>query len=109
MLTDQEFQLRSSQTLQQLYDDLSDAADDYDFDVDFGSGALRLEFETPPGKMVVSPNSPVKQIWVSAHVKSYKFDWSDDEKTFVLPDSGQTLRELMSEAISKQLGKEIDL
>ena len=43
--------------------------------VKLNAGALAIEFETPPAKFVVSPNSPVSQIWVSAQSKSFKLDW----------------------------------
>jgi len=85
------------------------ASDHSDFEADFNSGALAVEFEDPPAKFIVSPNSPVRQIWVSAHSKSFKLDWDTSRETFVLPDSGQTLAELMQSAISQQLGEEIAL
>jgi CyaY protein len=77
--------------------------------VDFNSGALAIEFEDPPGKFVISPNSPVSQIWVSAHSKSYKLDWDSVENEFVLLGSGQTLTELIQDAITTQLGEEVSL
>ena len=70
---------------------------------------LAIEFETPPGKFVVSPNAPVRQIWVSAHSKSYKLDWDSVENAFVLAATGQSLTELIQEAIAKQLGEEVSL
>ena len=50
----------------------------------------------------------MKQVWVSAHAKSFKLDWSAEAQAFVLP-GGQTLRELMSECVSKQIGEEVNL
>lgn len=106
-MTEQEFQSRSDAALKDLYDRLVHAAEDHDFEADFNSGALAIEFEDPPGKFVVSPNSPVRQIWVSAHSKSFKFDWDDARGTFVL--GGQTLAEMMADAIAKQIGEAITL
>ena len=68
------FGSRSDQALSELYDALVDAGDEHDFEADL-AGALTVEFNEPPAKFVVSPNSPVKQIWVSAQMKSYKLDW----------------------------------
>jgi frataxin-like iron-binding protein CyaY len=51
----------------------------------------------------------VKQVWVSANMKSYKLDWDSARGEFVLPDSGQSLSELMQEAVSRQLGEEVSL
>lgn len=100
MISDQEFQRLSDDALSSLYDKLAQASDDHDFDVDMNNGALTVEFEDPRERFVVSPNSPVKQIWVSAHVQSFKFDWNG--QAFVLP-SGQTLDQLMAEAIAKRI------
>lgn len=107
-MDDQEFKRRADESLQSLYKRLLAASDDAEFEADFNSGALAIEFEQPPGKFVVSPNSPVHQIWVSAHSKSYKLDWDDVAGTFVLPD-GLTLTELIQDAITKQLGEEVTL
>lgn len=108
-MDDQEFKRLADESLHALYKRLAAASDDAEFEVDFNSGALAIEFERPPGKFVISPNSPVRQIWVSAHSKSYKLDWDAVENAFVLPASGQTLTELIQEAITKQLGEEVSL
>jgi CyaY protein len=107
-MDDLEFQRRVDQQLQELHRALIDAADEHEFEADFNAGALTIEFDDPPAKFVVSPNAPVKQVWVSAHVKSFKLDWSEAEHAFVLP-SGQTLKELIAECISKQVGADISL
>jgi iron donor protein CyaY len=108
-MDDQEFKTRADRALDDLYRRLSASADEHDFEVDFNAGALAVEFESPPAKFVVSPNSPVRQIWVSAHSKSFKLDWDPARDTFVLPASAQTLAELMGEAVGKQLGQEVSL
>ena len=108
-MDDQEFKKRADEALTGLYRRLSAAAEEFDFEADFNSGALGIEFETPPAKFVISPNSPVQQIWVSAHSKSFKLDWSDAQNDFVLPATGQTLTILIQDAIAKQLGEEVSL
>jgi iron donor protein CyaY len=109
LMDDQEFKNRAEQSLQTLYRRLTAASDGADFEADFNSGALAVEFEDPPGKFVISPNAPVHQIWVSAHSKSYKLDWDSVRNDFVLQPSGQTLTELIQDAITKQLGAEVSL
>jgi iron donor protein CyaY len=108
-MDDQEFKNRADQSLEALYRRLTAASDGADFEADFNSGALAIEFEEPPGKFVISPNAPVHQIWVSAHSKSYKLDWDSVANDFVLQPSGQTLTELIQDAICKQLGEEVSL
>ncbi len=108
-MDEQEFKRRADQSLDELYRKLSDAADEHDFEADFNAGALAIEFDEPPGKFVVSPNSPVRQIWVSAHSRSFKLDWDDPRGAFVYPETGETLSELIASAITKQLGEEVVL
>jgi CyaY protein len=109
MLDDQSFPLKSDEAIEALYRSLVAAADEYDLETDMNNGALTVEFEDPPAKFVVSPNSPVRQIWVSAQSKSFKFEWNADRGTFVLPDSGEDLKAMMSRAVSEQLGEDVVL
>ncbi|MGA8028540.1 MAG: iron donor protein CyaY [Bryobacteraceae bacterium] len=108
-MEEQEFTTRADAALDALYRKLSAAADRYGFEPDFNSGALSIEFEEPKARFVVSPNTPVRQIWVSAHSKSFKLDWNPDRKTFVLPETSKTLDELIGSAIGQQLGEEVRL
>lgn len=108
-MDDQEFTRLADETLSKLYRKLTAASDQYEFEPDFNAGALAIEFDDPPGKFVISPNSPVRQIWVSAHSRSYKLDWDAARGAFVLPDAGETLDELIADAIGKQLGGEVSL
>jgi CyaY protein len=102
-MEDQEFQQKADEAIQALYSKLGEASDDYEYDVDLNSGALSIEFETPKDRFVVSPNSPVRQIWVSAHVQSFKLDWDAARAAFVLPLTGQSLEELIASAIQKHI------
>lgn len=108
-MDDQEFRTRADEALDDLHRRLSAISGDYDFDADFNAGTLAIEFEEPPAKFVVSPNSPVRQIWVSAHMKSFKLDWDPARGTFVLAGSGQTLAQVIGDAISQQLGERVSL
>jgi CyaY protein len=108
MLDEQQFKLKADAALERLYKALAEASDEHDFECDF-DGAVKLEFDSPPAKFVVSPNSPVRQIWVSAHSKSYKLDWNPESEQFVLPETGQTLTELLADAVSRQIGEAVDL
>jgi CyaY protein len=108
MLDEQEFRLHSDATLERLYRALAKASDEHGFEADYG-GAITIEFDDPPAKFVVSPNGPVRQIWVSAHAKSFKLDWDPVRESFVLPETGQTLHELIAEALERQLGEPVSL
>ena len=108
MLDDQQFRLKADEALEGVYTALGNASDEYGFECDY-DGAVKVEFEDPPAKFVVSPNAPVKQIWVSAHSKSYKLDWNPERNVFVLGDTGQSLNEVLADAVSKQVGQKITL
>jgi CyaY protein len=108
-MDDQQFQTCSGEALHDLYKRLNAASERYEFDADFNSGALAIEFDEPPGKFVVSPNAPVKQIWVSAHSKSFKLDWDQAREQFVLGSSGETLAELIGTAIGRQINQVVKL
>jgi iron donor protein CyaY len=108
MLDEKEFRAKSDETLNSLQRALERASDNYDFEVDHNAGALSIEFEDPPAKFVVSPNSPVRQIWVSARVQSFKLDWDDAAGAFVLAD-GRSLHRLIADVVSEQLGEPVSL
>ena len=108
-MDDQQFALKSTAALDSLYRKLTAAGEKFEFDADLNGGALQIEFEDPPGRFVVSPNSPVKQIWLSALVRSFKLDWDEARGAFVLPASGQSLDELLADVISQQLGTTVVL
>ncbi|MCS7023893.1 MAG: iron donor protein CyaY [Bryobacteraceae bacterium] len=109
MIDEQEFRLRCDEAMAELYQALSKAAEERGFDVDYNNGALTVEFDEPKTKFVVSPNAPVRQIWVSALVKSFRFDWDPKRQAFLLVGSGATLKELMGEVISQHLGETVRL
>ena len=108
-MDEQEFKTRSNEALDSLYRKLSAASERYEFEPDFNAGALSVEFDEPKARFVGSPNSPVRQIWVSAHSKSFKLDWNGQRNAFVLPDTGQTLDELLASAVSQQIGEDVAL
>ena len=109
MSDEQEFQRHAEDTIATLYRLLLSASDDYEFDVSLAGGAVTVEFERPAVKFVVSPNGPARQIWFSARAKSYKLDWDIVEASFTLSTTGETLKEVVEQAISEQLGEDVSL
>lgn len=109
MIDEQDFRRYADEAMSALYRRLTAASDKHDFEADFNAGTLAIEFEEPPAKFVISPNTPVRQLWVSAQSKSFKLDWNESRQAFVLPDKDKTLDELIGEAISDQLGEEVTL
>ena len=94
MLPEQDFRLRADHALEDLQRSLLTLADEEGFELDLQNGVLQVDFDEPaPAKFVVSPNAPVRQIWVSAMSRSYKLSWSDDRAAFVL--DGESLNDLV--------------
>lgn len=108
-MDEQEFKNESARAMETLFKKLSKATEQYQFEPDFNAGALAIEFEEPKGKFVVSPNAPVRQIWVSAHSKSFKLDWDPTRSAFVLPSTGETLDQMIAGAIGQHLNEEVTL
>src|ERR1017187_9424888 len=108
MLDEAQFRNQSDEALTSLQRALEHASESHDFETDRNQGALTIEFEDPPAKFVVSPNAPVRQIWVSARVQSFKLDWMESAAAFVLPD-GRPLQKLISDVVSDQLGEPVAL
>lgn len=108
-MNDQEFRDRSEQALKSLEKALLLAGDRYGFETDNNQGALVVQFEDPPARFVVSPNSPVRQIWVSARVKSFKLDWDETSGQFVLAADNRSLKQLLFDLAGEQLGRPIVL
>lgn len=104
-----EFRDRADHALADLHHRLGKASEEFDFESDFNAGALAIEFDDPPGKFVVSPNTPVRQVWVSAHSKSFKLDWDQARGEFVLASTGQSLAQMIAQAIGQQIGETVEL
>jgi CyaY protein len=76
---------------------------DAGFEVEEQSGVLNVLFEEPPGKFVITPNAPVRQIWISALSTSFKLDWDDAASAFILPRTGEHLMALVDRLIQEHL------
>jgi iron donor protein CyaY len=103
-MTEQEFRNRCDHAFEALHRRLQELGDQYEFDVEGGSGKLEILFDDEDEtRFVISPNSPVQQIWISALTTSFKLGWSDQARAFVLEKTGETLSQLMSRILSQQL------
>jgi CyaY protein len=73
------------------------------FEVDEQGGLLNITFEEPAGKFVITPNAPVRQIWISALSTSFKLDWDAAAAVFTLPRTGEHLIALVERLIAEHL------
>jgi CyaY protein len=85
VLSEQEFRIKSDEALENLRRALLDFSDREGFEVEMQDGVLELVFEEPSEtRFIVSPNAPVRQIWVSAMARGYKLSWSPEIAGFAL-------------------------
>lgn len=104
MLSEQEFRLKADQALDNAQRALMPLADEEGFEVELQNGVLQVVFEEPAAaKFVVSPNAPVRQIWVSAMSRSFKLTWSDATSTFEL--DGEPLDTLLDRLVRQYLAR----
>jgi len=108
MLSEHDFQKNADALFEELKKRLLRLGDEHGFDVEGESGKLEVIFEEPePAKFVVSPNTPIREIWVSALSTSFKLAWSDARNAFILDKTGEDLFAVMSRVISEQLGTKV--
>jgi iron donor protein CyaY len=105
MMDEQEFQKKCSAAFENLRKRLAELGDEHEFEVEGGSGKLEIEFEDEDEtRFVISPNTPVRQIWISALSTSFKLAWSDAAQAFMLEKTGETMNQVMSRILSEKLG-----
>jgi iron donor protein CyaY len=102
MVDEQIFRRDADRVLEQLKQTLIDAEEEGGFEVEENSGVLNVVFEAPTAKFVFTPNTPVRQIWISALSTSYKLDWT--EGAFLLPKTGENLTVLTERLLREQTG-----
>lgn len=106
MLEELDFRRKADVAIEDLKKSLIAAEDEAEIEVEEQNGVLHVVFEEPPAKFVVTPNSPVRQIWISALATSFKLDWSPSQNDFVLEKTGERLKPLIARLVNQQLGTE---
>ncbi|MEG9432119.1 iron donor protein CyaY [Terriglobus sp. ADX1] len=89
MVDEQTFRRDSDAALEQLKQRLIDGEDLGGYETEENNGVLNVIFDAPKAKFVFTPNTPVRQIWISALSTSFKLDWVDGK--FVLPKTSEDL------------------
>lgn len=104
MQDEQEFRRAAEKSLEGLKKHLiaREEEEEAGFEVEEQNGVLNVVFEQPPGKFVITPNTPVRQIWISALATSFKLDCDAKAGTFVLPRTGEKLEPLVDRLIEQR-------
>ncbi|MGD0907470.1 MAG: iron donor protein CyaY [Candidatus Acidiferrales bacterium] len=109
-MDEKEFRKQCDAAFETLRRKLEDLGDVHGFEVEGGSGKLEVLFDDPEiTRFVISPNTPVRQIWISALTTSFKLSWSDSAGDFVLEKTGETLMQLMGRILTEQLGSPVSV
>src|SRR6185437_15386391 len=107
MLEELDFRRKAEAAIESLKKGLIAAEDDAAMETEEQNGVLTIAFDDSPTKFVVTPNAPVRQIWISALATSFKLDWSPQQNDFVLEKTGERLKVLVSRLVNQQLGEEL--
>jgi CyaY protein len=106
MIDEATFRRESDAAMEQLKQQLIRAEEAGGFEVEEKNGVLNILFEdssTPHARFVFSPNTPVRQIWISAQSTSFKLEWNDTGHSFILTRTGEYLRSLTERLLREVL------
>jgi iron donor protein CyaY len=104
MIDEAIFRRESDLALETLKQSLISAEDDGGgFEFEDNNGVMNIIFENGSSKFVITPNTPIRQIWISAQATSYKLDWNDVTRAFTLPKTGEALKPLTERLLREHL------
>ncbi len=76
------------------------------FDFSRSGDVLTIEFDSGE-KIIITPQAPTEQLWISANYAGHRFNWMDGK--WVNEKGGQEFSEFLSGALSLQLGTEVEI
>lgn len=106
MMDENTFRNESDRALEDLKQALFRAEEDGGFEAEEKNGVLNVLFEDGGAKFVFTPNTPVRQIWISAQSTSFKLEWDESARAFTLPKTGEALKGLTERLLREQLGND---
>jgi iron donor protein CyaY len=103
MIDEATFRNESDKALEALKQALIDAEEEGGFEAEEKNGVLNVLFEDGAAKFVFTPNTPVRQVWISALSTSFKLEWNEAGQAFILAKTGEDLRTLTERLLREQL------
>ena len=104
MIDEPTFRRVSDQALESLKQSLIEAEEAGGFEAEEKNGVLNVLFEDGSTKFVFTPQTPVRQIWISARTTSFKLDWDEAASAFTLAKTGESLQALTERLLQEQTG-----
>ncbi len=96
-------------TIQSLDDALSSLIDSgSDFELEKSGDVLVIIF-TEGSKFIISPNSPVSQLWVSANYEGHRFNFDEAKQAWYDEKSNEEFLTYLRRLLSEKLSEEISL
>jgi iron donor protein CyaY len=103
MIDEATFRNVSDSAIDKLEQALIRAEEEGGFEAEKKNGVLNVLFEDGAAKFVFTPNTPVRQVWISALSTSFKLEWNEAAQVFTLPRTGEDLRALTERLLREQL------
>jgi len=104
MIDEATFRRESDRALEALKQTLISAEDDNGtFEFEDNNGVMNIIFENGSSKFVITPNTPIRQVWISAQATSYKLDWSEAANAFAFSKTGEDLKTLTQRLLREHL------
>ena len=106
MIDEATFRRESDHALETLKQSLiaaEDLVDDPLFEFEDNNGVMNIIFENGSSKFVITPNTPIRQVWISAQATSYKLDWSEAANAFAFSKTGEDLKTLTQRLLREHL------
>jgi iron donor protein CyaY len=104
MIDEATFRRESDRALEALKQSLISAEDDDGtFEFEDNNGVMNIIFENGSSKFVITPNTPIRQVWISAQATSYKLDWSEAANAFAFSKTGEDLKTLTQRLLREHL------
>ena len=104
MIDEATFRRESDRALESLKQSLITAGDSSGtFEFEDNNGVMNIIFDDGSPKFVVTPNTPIRQVWISAQATSYKLDFNEETRDFTLPKTGEALKPLTERLLREHL------
>jgi iron-sulfur cluster assembly protein CyaY len=104
MIDEATFRRVSDKALESLKQSLIAAEDDdAGFEFEDNNGVMNIIFENGSSKFVITPNTPIRQVWISAQSTSYKLEWAEATAAFTLSKTGEDLKTLTQRLLREHL------
>src|ERR1700728_3208411 len=103
MIDEVTFRRAADDALEALKQALIRAEEDGGFEAEEKNGVLNVLFEDDSAKFVFTPNTPVRQVWISAQSTSFKLEWNEPSKSFTLAKTGEDLKTLTQRLLREHL------